>query len=181
MKVKTTFGDKGPIVVRTRDAVNSVIVDGDLVVSGVLTFDYDALVEEITPLVVTASVNTIPDSVYQLVDGRIWYFPEITNRWTTQGSSSTNDWIEIDFGKARELSMIKIYLFADGRNFTVPDSVIADYQTDAEWQPVKLSRPDKLTGNTVNTMKFDKITASKIRLNFRHSAMHVAVVEVECY
>ena len=33
----------------------------------------------------SASVNSVPDSLFQAVDGRIWYFPEIRNRWSTLG------------------------------------------------------------------------------------------------
>ena len=51
----------------------------------------------------SASVNTVPDSsLYQAIDGRIWYFPEISNRWSTEGSTSSTDWYAVDFGKARE-------------------------------------------------------------------------------
>jgi hypothetical protein len=50
-----------------------------------------------------ASINTNPDtSLYQAIDGRIWYFPEITNRWTTLGSTSKHDWFSIDFGQPKK-------------------------------------------------------------------------------
>lgn len=131
--------------------------------------------------VVSASVNAAVDSVYQVVDGRIWYFPEITNRWTTNGSGSSNDWIEIDFGQKRELSILKIYLFADNKVFSVPDSLTLEYQSNNQWLPVKLKEPNKLTGNTVNTILFDKVATNKIKLQLKHEKMQVAVVEVECY
>jgi hypothetical protein len=58
----------------------------------------------------TTSVNSSPDtSLYQAIDGRIWYFPEITNRWTTLGSASKTDWWAIDFGQAHEISEADIY------------------------------------------------------------------------
>jgi hypothetical protein len=132
----------------------------------------------------SASINSIPDSsMYQAVDGRIWYFPEITNRWTTQGSTSQNDWYAIDFGKPYELSSVKLYLFADDKTFTVPDAVTIDYQNGNTWSPVKREEQSagKFTANTVNTIAFDKITTNKIRINFSHTKMHVAVSEIECY
>lgn len=130
---------------------------------------------------VTASVNAAIDSVYQVVDGRVWYFPEITNRWTTKGSASSNDWIEIDFGKDRELSALKICLFTDNTTFAVPDSLTLMYKNKDQWIQVKTKEPNKLTGNTENKMSFEKITTSKLRLHFKHEKMQVAVVEVECY
>jgi hypothetical protein len=131
--------------------------------------------------VVTASVNAAIDSVYQVVDGRIWYFPEITNRWTTNGSTSSNDWIEIDFGTKRELSTLKIYLFVDNKVFSIPDSVTLEYQKNNQWIPVKLKGPIKFRGNTVNTILFDKVSTDKIKLNVKHEKMQAAIVEVECF
>src|SRR5688572_7766992 len=52
----------------------------------------------------SASVNSTADSVYQAIDGRIWYFPEISNRWSTQGSNSPSDWFAIDFGQTIKIS-----------------------------------------------------------------------------
>jgi len=132
----------------------------------------------------SASCNTNPDSsLYQAIDGRIWYFSEITNRWTTLGSQSGTDWYAIDFGQPREISSAKIYLYADGKNFAPPDQVTVEYQNGAAWLPVKLKSqtPEKPIGNTVNSIVFDKISTNKIRINFKHGSKTVAVSEVECY
>ena len=132
----------------------------------------------------SASINSTPDSsMYQAIDGRIWYFPEITNRWTTEGSTSQNDWYAIDFGEAHEFSSVKLYLFADNKTFAVPDAVTIEYKNGGEWIPVKLKEQNagKFIGNTVNTIAFDKITANRIRINFKHAKMQVAVSEIECY
>jgi len=131
----------------------------------------------------SASVYTMPDSsMYQAIDGRIWYFPEITNRWTTEGSASSMDWFALDFGTAHEISSIKLYLYADNKSFVVPDTVAIEYQNGGDWIPVKIKQqPGKFIGNTVNTIAFDNVTANKIRINFKHTEMHVAVSEIECY
>lgn len=132
----------------------------------------------------SASVNTNPDtSLYQAIDGRIWYFPEITNRWTTLGSTAKTDWYALDFGGPKEISNIKIYLFADGVTYDVPESFTVDYQEGGQWKPVRIKNPNRLkpVGNTVNTISFDKITASHIRINFNHDDKAVAVSEIECY
>lgn len=132
----------------------------------------------------SASVNTVPDtSLYQAVDGRCWYFTEITNRWTSLGSASVTDWYAVDFGKPKDISAVKIYLFADRKTYAVPDSIIVEYQTGDQWLPVKMKeqKPVALTGNTVNAFSFEKITAAGIRIKFKHTAGQVAVSEVECY
>jgi len=132
----------------------------------------------------SASVNTIPDtSLYQVIDGRIWYFTEITNRWTTLGSTSKNDWYALDFGQPYEISNVKLYLFADNKTFTVPDEVTIEYKNGEQWLPVKLKNTNagKLTGNTVNTISFNGVIATNIRVNFQHKTKQIAVSEIECY
>ncbi|MGH2565409.1 MAG: discoidin domain-containing protein, partial [Ginsengibacter sp.] len=131
----------------------------------------------------SASVNSVPDtSMYQAIDGRIWYFSAITNRWTTLGSTSKIDWYALDFGQPHKISSINLYLYNDGKTFTVPDRVTIEYQNNGDWIPVKLKKQNpKFIGNTVNTIVFDKVTASRIRINFTHQAKQVAVSEIECY
>ncbi|QHT70029.1 glycogen debranching protein [Rhodocytophaga rosea] len=132
----------------------------------------------------TASVNALADtSIYQAIDGKIWYFPEITNRWTTVGSTSHTDWLAIDFGKPFEISSAKIYPFADGNTFAAPDDFTIEYQKGEQWIPVKLTpdKPVKLIGNTGNTIGFKKITATAMRITFKHELKQVAISEIEYY
>jgi hypothetical protein len=132
--------------------------------------------------VLSASKNAEPDSLFQAFDGRIWYFPEIRNRWTTLGSSSTTDWLAVEFGQSREISMVKIYPFTDDKTFGIPYSITVEYLKDEEWLPVKIikTNPAELIGNTCNTLFFNRITVSKIRISFNHENKQVAISEVEC-
>jgi len=131
----------------------------------------------------TASVNASPDtSLYQAIDGRIWYFPEITNRWTTFGSASKTDWWSIDFGKPREISEAAIYLVADNKVFFLPDDISIEYQKDGQWFPVREREQKRgYIGNTVNRILFVKINTSRLRINFKHEHGQVAVSEIEFY
>jgi glycogen debranching enzyme len=131
-----------------------------------------------------ASVNTTPDtSLYQAIDGRIWYFPEITNRWTTLGSTAKTDWFSIDFGQPREISSIKIYPVADDKTLAAPDNFAIETQKDGEWIPVAIKRqqPTNPTGNTENSLFFDKIITARVRISFTHAQKQVAISEIECY
>jgi hypothetical protein len=132
----------------------------------------------------SASINTTPDtSLYQAIDGRIWYFPEITNRWTTAGSTASTDWYSLDFGQPRKISSIKIYLVADDKLFVAPDSIKIEIQNGDKWIPVAVKEqlPASLVGNTQNTLVFDKTSATRVRINFAHSQKQVALSEIECY
>jgi hypothetical protein len=131
----------------------------------------------------SASANTQPDSLFQAIDGRIWYFPEITNRWTSSGSGSKNDWYALDFGQLRRLSKLAIYFFADSSKFQVPDKINIEYKEGNIWKPVEIrkSDPESLVGNAVNNFSFDQVQANGIRVNFHHAKKDVALVELEVY
>ncbi|HPW60996.1 MAG TPA: discoidin domain-containing protein [Cyclobacteriaceae bacterium] len=131
----------------------------------------------------SASVNSVPDSLYQALDGRIWYFPEIRNRWATVGSTSKTDWYALDFGQPRDISSLKYYLFTDDKNFGIPDNLTIEYQNEGEWLPVKVdeSSSGNPVGNTVNTVAFEKVSASRIRVTFKHETKQLAISEIEYY
>ncbi len=131
-----------------------------------------------------SSIHASSDSsLFQTIDGRIWYFPEITNRWTTLGSSTKTDWWAIDFGQSHDISSVDIYLFADDKDFLPPDYISIAYQKDGEWIPVKKSeqKPTRYIGNTLNRILFDKITARRLKIYFKHDTKQVAVSEIAIY
>jgi hypothetical protein len=131
----------------------------------------------------TASVNTLPDtSLYQAIDGRIWFFPEIVNYWSTRGSENVNDWYALDFDQSKDISGVKLYFFVDG-TFSVPDSVRIEIKNNSRWVSVNNQQqlPSSIIGNTVNAFSFNKISAAAIRINFKHPSKQIAISEVECY
>jgi hypothetical protein len=129
----------------------------------------------------SASCNAFPDTaLYQAIDGRIWYFPEISNFWSTKGSNSQDDWYALDFGRAENISGVKIYLFSDGKNFGVPDDITIEYQNGNGWKSIK-ANTTRLVPNTGNAISFDPVTATQLRIHFKHGAKQIALCELECY
>jgi len=131
----------------------------------------------------TASVNSVPDSLYQAIDGRCWYFSEIKNRWSTYGSTSINNWYAVDFGNAHIIYRVKLYFYSDNTIYKKPNDYNIEYWSGEKWLPVSnINKTPSLTiGNTVNTAIFDMITTTRIRINFRNEAknIYVAVSEIE--
>ena len=130
----------------------------------------------------SASVNNVPDtSLYQAIDGRIWYFPEIVNYWSTRGSDNIKDWYAVELDRATSITTIKLYLFADEKLFFVPDSINIEYKLEGEWKPVKISTV-KITGNTENIFQLQSVSAKAIRINiFHRKEEQVAITEVEIH
>lgn len=129
----------------------------------------------------SASVNA-DTSMWQAVDGRIWYFPEILNYWSTKGSTSKSDWYALEFDRMRDVSSVKLYFFGDSVSFFSPESVQLEYLVDKTWSPLKIDSYAPPVMNTVNTFSFAKINAKGIMVSFRHSPpRQIAVSEIECY
>jgi hypothetical protein len=128
-------------------------------------------------------------SLYQAVDGRIWYFPEITNYWSTTGSHSKTtatsgkmDWFALDFGKDRPLSKLILYLISDGQKYAAPDSITVEYSSSGEWRRAIIGEGAKVfVPNNATTLILDTPSTSRIRVLFYHSTHDVAVSEIECY
>ena len=133
----------------------------------------------------SASINSEPDSLYQAIDGRIWYFPEITNRWSTYGSTSGSDWYALDFGKVRKVSSAKLYFFEDNKNYKTPDEYFVEYWDGKQWQKVneKSRMPVLPAGNTVNTVDFEKVSTTKMKFIFKNKSKKfaTAVLEIQLY
>jgi hypothetical protein len=133
----------------------------------------------------SASVNFVPDSLYTAIDGRSWAFPEVKNRWSTVGSTSSTDWYALDFGEPKTISTVKIFLFTDGKMYNMPDDISIEYMKKNQWLPVKIKSrtPATLVGNTVNSAGFSKLTTTQIRVVFKHKNIGsaVAMAELECY
>ena len=133
----------------------------------------------------SASINNEPDtSMFQSIDGRIWYFPEIINYWSSKGSTGTKDWYAVDFGKEKSFSQVKLYIYADDKSFFVPDSISIEYKEGEKWLPAIVSdqAPAALTANTSNDFRFADVMADAVRINLFHPGnRQVAFSEIEVY
>ena len=129
-----------------------------------------------------ASANGVPDSLFQAIDGKIWYFPEITNGWTTKGSTSSEDWYALDFKQNRDISSVNLYFYSDKKTFAVPDTLYLEYEQNGKWLSVKPTTKGvvPLKPNTRNSFQFEKASATSIRIRMKHSKI-VSLVEFEVY
>jgi hypothetical protein len=130
----------------------------------------------------SASVNNTPDtSMLQAIDGRIWFFSEILNYWSTRGSSSSADWYTIDFDKDHDVSQVDLYFYSDSSHFFLPDTLTVEYKNAGSWQVATSVPRNSLSVNTVSQIKFEKLRTTAVRLLFKHSKGDVAISEVEVY
>ncbi|MFN5960240.1 MAG: MGH1-like glycoside hydrolase domain-containing protein [Verrucomicrobiota bacterium] len=104
------------------------------------------------------------------IDGRTGYLPTPVNRWTCYGSKSPSDWLEVDFGSPKEFQRLEIGFFDDRGGVQAPESYTIEYFDGSTWKPAANQRrsPEKAVGGAMNSVRFDKVTAAKVRLVCTH-------------
>jgi hypothetical protein len=105
------------------------------------------------------------------IDGRTNFLPNPVNRWTSYESPNRTDWLEIDFGAAREFSRVELAIYDDRGGVQPPEKYDIEYWDGAAWQPASgLTRsPAAPTGSQFNEARFDPVRATKLRIVFTHS------------
>ncbi len=103
-------------------------------------------------------------------DGRVNYRPTPVNRWTSYGSKSLTDWLEIDFGAPKEVGRVELALYDDHGGVQPPAGYTVQYLMDGQWRDAErqVKSPAVPTGSAVNTVIFAHVTAQKIRVLFTH-------------
>ncbi|MET0238329.1 MAG: discoidin domain-containing protein [Sphingobium sp.] len=110
----------------------------------------------------SASSGADPENVHDAIDGRVWFFAELPNGWSS-AASSAEQWYMIDLGAPQSLSRAELAFFEDGRTFAVP----ADYRLQAmvagQWRDLP-GRADKAVPNGITHADWRAVTTDKVRL-----------------
>ncbi len=117
----------------------------------------------------TASFHDVYGGVpTSATDGRKSYQPNPVNRWTSYGSPNAQDWLEVDFGEAKEVRRVELYIYDDKGGVQPPTSYTVQSYTGTEWQDIanQKKNPALPAGSAQNTVTFDSVTTSKLRVLF---------------
>lgn len=113
----------------------------------------------------SASVNGADKKgLMQSIDGRMWFFSQIQEGWTTQGAAAKSQWYALDFGKPTTISASRIYFLDDARHFAAPRSYVIQYLVGSAWREVSNEPDGKALANGVNTLIWSPVTARKFRV-----------------
>jgi hypothetical protein len=119
----------------------------------------------------SASSNTDVENVHDAIDGRISFFPELPNGWSSP-PSPTQQWYAIDLGKSRNLARAELAFFADGKGFAVPQSYRLQAWVDGDWRDIARPKGSPIA-NGVTDLRWPRLQTGKVRLLFTqptHSA-----------
>jgi Mannosylglycerate hydrolase MGH1-like glycoside hydrolase domain/NedA-like, galactose-binding domain len=132
----------------------------------------------------SASTNNSPRDLYQAVDGRVWFYPNVRNYWSNAGSRAARDWFSLDFGIEKRFRSAQLYFYADDTKFKAPRKYTVQYWTNGVWNDVSDARcsPKKPLANGENTVTFRPVSTSKLRVLFDNpKRAAIALVEIKAF
>jgi hypothetical protein len=118
------------------------------------------------------------------IDGKVVFRPTPLNRWTCYGSTNSSDWLEIGFGAAKSVSRAELYIYDDRGGVQAPAGYELQYWLEDQWRDVThaTKAPVNPTGNMANSVVFDPVTTTKVRVLFIHKGKaRSGVTEVELW
>jgi hypothetical protein len=124
----------------------------------------------------SASVNgDDKKALRQSIDGRMWFFPQIQEGWSTAGAADKPQWYALDFGTPTTIASSQIYFLDDATHFAAPASYAIQYFKDGTWHAVSSEPVGKPLANGVNALGWAPVTARRFRVQFTPPAGQRAV------
>jgi hypothetical protein len=118
------------------------------------------------------------------IDGKVVFSPTPMNRWTSFGSTNTEDWLEVDFGGSKAVGRADLYLYDDRGGVQAPKNYLLQYWDGKAWRESlnQMKTPLNPAGGMVNTVVFDPVRASKLRVLFFHNGKaRSGITEIEVW
>lgn len=135
--------------------------------------------------VASASYTDSVGSLNVAIDGRIWYFTNVINRWSCYGSGHKTDWFQIAFKRPEKINSIGLFFYGDSKKYAAPLSYVVEYWNGKKWQKMHRVRkiPAQPLDNTGNMVYFDPVHTSKVRIYFTNAGKgkYTALSEMEIY
>lgn len=121
--------------------------------------------ESTGPVRVSASHTWAYDSPQAVVDGVVANEP----RWTAFNSPNTVDWLQLDFDGQRRCSGLTVHVYDDGGGVQPPRQMFVERLRGRYFEQVTGARWDPAGPRAgANTVSFDPVRASALRVHFVH-------------
>jgi hypothetical protein len=107
----------------------------------------------------------------QAIDGRMWFFPEISNGWSPSAADPTaTSWYQVDLRTPQVIGSIELYFFADGEQYQPPASFQLQYQSSDGWKdvPLQTRAPQTPLANGENRISFPPLRTQQLRIIFKN-------------
>ncbi|KAL4916382.1 Six-hairpin glycosidase-like protein [Aspergillus aurantiobrunneus] len=132
---------------------------------------------------------SVPDvdlaEIHAVIDGRVWFYPEIANWWDTPIGSGEELWYAIDFGSEVEVARAEI-AFAAGEELGVdaPGGYRVQYLSGEQWLDVEVGDGGygEAVANGITHVSWDAVTTGQVRLVFTpKDGVSVRLVEFKLF
>jgi hypothetical protein len=132
----------------------------------------------------SASYTWPDDSVWNAVDGKVWYdeIPEVDTRWTNYESPNAADSLAVDLGASIPIDEVRYYSYCDGGGIQDTTSYQVQDWTGSAWAdiPGQNRTPADPACNDLNRVVFPPVITSQVRLVITNPPGHyVGVTELE--
>jgi len=119
-------------------------------------------------------------------DGIINFDRSNPTRWSNYRSGNTTDWLGITFASSRAVNAITLYFYADTDNpgTRAPSNYNVQWWNGSSWVDAahQNKAPATPTGNAMNTVLFDRVNTSQVRVVFTNPLpAYIGVVEFEVW
>jgi hypothetical protein len=105
-------------------------------------------------------------SLHYLQDGQYRYDVRPNNRWSS-GPAGTEVAVTLDFGTAREIDEVKLYVLDDqNERLSAPQQIQLQFENNGAWEPLpNAETPDhQISGGRPWTIRFPKLNLTRIRV-----------------
>jgi hypothetical protein len=112
------------------------------------------------------------------------FLPTPMNRWTSYESPNATDWLEVDFGRAREVGRVELHVYDDRGGVQPPERMTVQAWDGAAWRDVdgQTAKPEVPAGGVRNTVTFERVKTTKLRVVFTHRGnARSGVTEIEVW
>jgi hypothetical protein len=119
-----------------------------------------------TDLPIASASSTAEDShLYEAIDGRLWFFPEIGNGWSPD-TADRNSWFSIDLRHPTRTDRAEVYFFSDGKLYLPPAGYRLQMLSGGTWKdvPTQHRSPTVPLANGANEIAFPPVSASHFRV-----------------
>jgi hypothetical protein len=119
----------------------------------------------------SASFTAKYNSPAAALDGLYWYDPEYGDKWTSRGSWNSEDWFDVEFESAKQISAVRLFLYADDDGVSAPASYEVFCDREGGWAPVESTsmNPKTPEANRANTVRFKPVETRKVRIVLHHA------------
>jgi len=116
----------------------------------------------------SASINADPVAVHQALDGRVWFFPEMVNGWSTSGADGREQWFAVDFGRTTKIHAAELAFSGNGKGVAAPVAYRLQAWRDSRWSDLPTIAPAAVE-NGITRVTWPATVATKLRIVLRNT------------